>query len=157
MPFWWESLLSLFTRDSSMHISCLQNCLCGGGARLQYSGVLPGRIVIKTILLIVFHAKPGWAALEMMSSQFWPYVRWTLRGSDCLLFWCWSVWRRQGLQAKDFSYACLQWKWKLGSVSAQDQDSRLLICVACFLNACITEGSAASQSWAASSLPGVPF
>lgn len=35
--------------------------------------------------------------------------------------------------------------------------SRLLISAACFVNVCFTEGSAASQSCAASSLPGVPF
>lgn len=38
-----------------------------------------------------------------------------------LVLICWSVWRRQRLQAKDFSsQPCLQWKWKLASVSAQD-------------------------------------
>lgn len=86
--FWWEGLLNLFLKGTAAYIlAAYKCCVCGCVAWLQYSGVLPGKIVIKTTLWIVFHAKPGMAALEMMNSQFQTCIRWTLRGSDCLLFW----------------------------------------------------------------------
>lgn len=94
--FSWESLLGLLKSDSSLvflkgiaayTLAAYYYFPCGCVAWLQYSGVLPGRTVIKTTLLTVFHAKPGLAALEMMSSQFQPNVRWALHGSDSLLSW----------------------------------------------------------------------
>lgn len=86
-PFWWESLLSLFKRDSSIHISCLQRLSLWGWCMITVFRCPSWQNSNKNNTLIVFHAKAGLAALEMMSSQFQPYVRWTLCGSDCLLFW----------------------------------------------------------------------
>lgn len=102
-------------------LAAYKRCLCGCVAWLQYSGVLPGRIVIKTTLLIVFHAK-GLAALEIWWAISFNLMQdeYSMEVTACCSD-CWSVWRRQGLQAKVFSsHPCLQWKWQVASVSAQD-------------------------------------
>lgn len=66
-------------------LTAYQGCLCRCVAWLQYLAVSHGRIVIEVILLIVFHANPTLPSLDVMSSQFQPYARWPVHGSDCLL------------------------------------------------------------------------
>lgn len=66
-------------------LTICQGCLCVCVVWLQYLVVLHGRIGIKIMLLIVSHAKPTLASLDMMSIQFQPYARWPLQGSDYLL------------------------------------------------------------------------
>lgn len=155
-PFWWESLLSLFKRDSSIHISCLQRLSLWGWCMITVFRCPSWQNSNKnnTFDCLSCKTRTGCSGDDEQSVP-------TLCKMNTLWKWLLAV-LIFGQFGGDRGYKPRA-SHTLASIESENlvlsvlKTSRLLISAAWFLNACITEGSAASQSCAASSLPGVPF